>query len=150
MVQSTGMLAPLTITHTHTHTPKTKLFRCEAKVNGKYYHKPFVGDYKHWTRDPRTGDPRTQGPEDTRTRGPEDLRTRGPRTRGPGTQRSSSVALSFYDRNATCVNVLSSNVWLYRCWSQSLHCYTHSCARLCYFTLSASFLYLFFTLQTQE
>ena len=48
--------------------------------------------------------------------------TRGPGTRGPGTQRSSSVALSFYDRNATCVNVLSSNVRLYRCWSQSLHC----------------------------
>ena len=62
------------------------------------------GDYKHWTRDPRT---------------------RGPGTRGPGTQRSSSVALSFYDRNATCVNVLSSNVRLYRCWSQSPHCYTH-------------------------
>ena len=49
----------------------------------------------------------------------------GPGTRGPGTQRSSSVALSFYDRNATCVNVLSSNVRLYRCWSQSPHCYTH-------------------------
>jgi len=28
-----------------------------------------VGDYKHWTRDPRTGDPMTRGPED---RGPED------------------------------------------------------------------------------
>ena len=40
------------------------------------------GDYKHWTRDPRTGDPRT----------------RGPGTQGPETQRSSSVALSFYDR----------------------------------------------------
>ena len=64
-----------------------------------------LGDYKHWIRDPRTGDPRT----------------RGPGTRGPGTQRSSSVALSFYDRNATCVNVLSSNIRLYRCWSQSPH-----------------------------
>ena len=74
-------------------------------------------------------------------------------TRGPGTQRSSSVALSFYDRNATCVNVLSSNVRLYCCWSQSPHL-IHSVdafhTRLCYFTLSASFLYLFFTLQTQE
>ena len=29
----------------------------------------WMGDYKHWTRDPRTGDPRTRGPED---RGPED------------------------------------------------------------------------------
>ena len=62
---------------------------------------------------PGTRGPGTQGPED---RAPED-----PRTRGPGTQRSSSVALSFYDRNATCVNVLSSNVRLYRCWSQSPH-----------------------------
>ena len=67
---------------------------------------------------PRTRGPGTRGPG---TRGPG---TRGPGTRGPGTQRSSSVALSFYDRNATCVNVLSSNaVRLYRCWSQSPHCY---------------------------
>ena len=62
--------------------------------------------------------PGTRGPG---TQGPEDPRTRGPGTRGPGTQRSSSVALSFYDRNATCVNVLSSNVRLYRCWSKSPH-----------------------------
>ena len=54
-----------------------------------------------------------------------DQRTRGPGTQGPGTQWSSSVALSNYDRNATCVNVLSSNVRLYCCWSPSLHCYTH-------------------------
>ena len=53
-------------------------------------------------------------------------RTRGPGTQGPRTQRSSSVALSFYDRNATCVNVLSSNVRLYHCGPQSSHCYTHS------------------------
>ena len=66
-------------------------------------------------KDPRTGDPRTG-----------DLRTRGPGTQGPGIQQSSSVALSFYDRNTTCVNVLSSNVRLYRCWSQSPHCYTYT------------------------
>ena len=55
------------------------------------------------------------------TQGPKDPRTGDPRTRGPGTQRFHSVALSFYDRNPTCVNVLSSNIRLYRCWSQSPH-----------------------------
>ena len=73
-----------------------------------------MGDYKHWTRDPRTKDPTTQGPED-----------KEPKDQGPN-----DLALlhlhSFYDRNATCDNVLSSNVWLYHCGSQSLHCYTHS------------------------
>ena len=39
-----------------------------------------LGDYKHWTRDPRTGDPRTRGPEDPRTGDP---RTGDPRTRDP-------------------------------------------------------------------
>ena len=55
-----------------------------------------------------------------------DQRTRGLGTQGPGTQSSSSVAFSFYDRNASCVNVLSSNIWLYHCGLQSLHCCTHS------------------------
>ena len=78
--------------------------------------------------DPRTGDPRTRGPKDPGPKDPRtgDPRTGDPRTRGPGTQRSSSLALSFYDRNATYINVLSPNVRLYRCWSQSPHCYTHS------------------------
>ena len=105
----------------------------------KVYNVLFRGDYKHWTQDPRTQDPRTEDP-----------RTRGPGTRGPGTQRSSSVVLSFYDRNATCVNVLSSNVRLYGCGPQSLPCYTHSrrsSHQIVLFTLSTSFLYLFFTLQ---
>ena len=72
-----------------------------------------------------------------------------------GTWWSCSVALSFYGRNATWDNVLSSNVWLYHCGLQSLHCYTQSRQSsfqivlfhtICYFTLSASFLCLFFTL----
>ena len=70
--------------------------------------------------------------------------TRGLGTQGPGTQRSSSAALSFYDRNATCDNVLSSNIRLYRCWSLSPHCYTYSrrsSHQIVLFTLSASFLY---------
>ena len=66
--------------------------------------------HKHWTQDVRT----------------KDQRTRGLGTQGPGTQSSSSVAFSFYDRNASCVNVLSSNIWLYHCGLQSLHCCTHS------------------------
>ena len=54
------------------------------------------------------------------TRGP---RIRGPEDRGP---KDPTVALSFYDRNGTCVNVLRSNVRLYCFVSQSPHCYTHS------------------------
>ena len=50
----------------------------------------------------------------------------GSGTQGPGTQWSSSVALCFYGRNATCVNVLNSNVWLYHCGPQSPHYCTHS------------------------
>ena len=50
----------------------------------------------------------------------------GPKDQEPKDQGPNNLALSFYDRNATCVNVLSSNIWLYRCGSQSLHCYTHS------------------------
>jgi len=87
------------------------------------------------TQDPRTKDPRTKD------QGPKDLRTQGPRT-----QRSSSVALTFYDRNATSVNVLSSNILLYHCGSQSPHCYTHNGAlrtRLCYFTLAICLVSLF-------
>ena len=82
------------------------------------------GNNKHWTRDPKTRDPRTGH---------------------PGTQQPSCVALSFHDRNAiTCVNVLSSNVRLCRESINTLH------TRLCYFALSASFLYSSFTLQSQE
>ena len=51
------------------------------------------GDYKHW------------------------IQTRGLETQGQGTQGRSCVALSFYNRDGTCVNVLSSNVQLYRCES---------------------------------
>ena len=53
----------------------------------------------------------------------------GPRTRGPGTQRpkdmrtgdpgigTRGVAFIIYEGNATCVNVLSSNIWLCCCES---------------------------------
>ena len=105
------------------------------------------------TEDPRTRGPKDWGPKDPRTQGPgtqgpgtqgpgtqgpgtqgpgtqgpgtQGPGTQGPGTQGPGTQRSNSVTLSFYDRNATCVNVLSSNIWLYCCGPQSPHCYTHS------------------------
>ena len=92
----------------------------------------LLGDYKHWTRDQRA----------------RDLRIRGPKDQGP--RRPSCVALSFYDRNATCINVLSSNVQLCR-WSHRVRIVIHTKdalhTRLCYFTLSASFLYPFFTLQ---
>ena len=70
--------------------------------------------------------------------------------------RSSSVELSFYDRNATCVNVLSSegekaiiHAQKYGCIivghkvSIVIHTVDDLNTRLCYFTLSASFLYLF-------
>ena len=87
---------------------------------------------KHWIRDPGPGtrdpgpedqgpkDPRTQGlgtqgPGDPGTRGPEDPRTRGheePRIWGP---EDVTVALTFYDRNATCANVLTTHVQLYHC-----------------------------------
>ena len=45
-------------------------------------------DYKHWTQDSKTGNPRkvdsrTQGPKDARTHGPKDPRTLEPRTQGP-------------------------------------------------------------------
>ena len=52
-----------------------------------------------------------------------DPRPKDLRTQGAGTQQSSSVGLSFYDRNATCVNVQCSNVQLYRCGPQSPYCY---------------------------
>ena len=55
--------------------------------------------------------------------GYKDPRTRGPGNLGPGTQRSSYVALSFYHRNPTCVNVLSSNIRLYRCFPLIQDCY---------------------------
>ena len=45
-----------------------------------------TGDYKHWTWDLRSKDPRTQGPEGPGTRGPRDPRAQGPEdpgTRGP-------------------------------------------------------------------
>ena len=45
-------------------------------------------------------------------------------TRGLRTRQCSSVSLSFYDRTATCVNVLSLNVRLYCCRSQSALLYT--------------------------
>ena len=68
----------------------------------------------------------------------------GPGTRAPG-QQPSCVALSFHDRNAiTCVNVLSSNVRLCHESINTLH------TRLCYFALSASFLYSSFILQSQD
>ena len=46
-------------------------------------------DYKNWTQDPKTGNPRkvdsrTQGPKDARTHGPKDPGTQGPKD--PGTQ----------------------------------------------------------------
>ena len=63
------------------------------------------------TRDLNTG-PRT---EDLGTQGLENSRT------WDRTQGHSCVALSSYDKNATCVNVLSSNLQLYH-WSP--HCYT--------------------------
>ena len=52
--------------------------------------------------------------------GPKDPRTRDPKTQ--------LVVLHFAfmtASNATCVNVLSSNVHLYHCESQNPHCYTH-------------------------
>ena len=56
---------------------------------------------------PGTRGPGTQGPKDPRTRGPED---RGPEDQGPNDL--ALLHLAKYDRNATCVNVLSSNVRL--------------------------------------
>ena len=52
-------------------------------------------------------------------------------------------------RNATWVNVLSSNVRTLRV-RIVVHTVDALYTRLCCFTLSAVFLYLFFTLQTQE
>ena len=51
------------------------------------------GETKILDLGPGTRDPRTRGPKDW-----------GPKDQGPN--KSNSVALSFYDRNATCVNVL--------------------------------------------
>jgi len=62
--------------------------------------------------------PRAQRPKDE---GPEDL--------------ASCVALCFYD-SLTCVNVLSSNVHLYHCESQSPHSKDVLHTKLCHFTLS--------------
>ena len=59
-------------------------------------------------------------------RAPKDPKTRRVGTQGPGTQQSSSVALSFYDRNATCVNVLSSNVQLYPVGGHKVHIVIHT------------------------
>ena len=65
-------------------TLKVLLLAGQAELFIKIQHtfiSPYVvGHYKHWTRDPRTGDPRTRGPEDPRTGDP---RTRGPEDRGP-------------------------------------------------------------------
>ena len=63
-----------------------------------------AGDYKHWTRDPRT---------------------RGPGIQGLGTRQPSSVALSF-DRNGTCVNFLSSSVYGCIVVSQRDHIVIHT------------------------
>ena len=57
-----------------------------------------LGDYKHWIQN---------------------LRTRNP------TIYITLFHLAFMTE-CTCVNVLSSNVQLYPCWSQSTYCNTHS------------------------
>ena len=110
---------------------------CHCLLFHEHGKQNFMGDYKHSTRDPRTEDPRNRGHEDTRTQGPGTQGPEDPRTRGPKDQ-------------ATCVSVLSSNVQLYRCGSQSLHCYTHNRHSLHQIVLFSSFLYLFFTPQIQE
>ena len=69
----------------------------------KHYHSPgLLGDYKHWTLDPRIREPRTQGPKDPRTR--------ETRTQGPGAQKPSCVFMTEIQLQATYVNVLSSNL----------------------------------------
>ena len=75
------------------------------------HHTIKKGDYKHWTWDPRTEDPRI------------------------GTQRSSSVALSFYDRIATGskLKLMAVSLWV------RVHIFILTVdallTRLCYFTL---------------
>ena len=92
-------------------TPSTNCWVWLARLDGHHNTMEFSVSLLVW----RLGRLGTRGPDDPRTWRPEDW--------GPKDQ---DLALSFYDRNATCVNVLSSNVRLYRCGPQSPHCYTHS------------------------
>ena len=64
-----------------------------------------MGDYKHWSRDPRTEDLRTRGSEDwePKHQGPNDL---------------ALLHLAFMtEMQLVSMFYVSSNIQLYRCWS---------------------------------
>ena len=73
-----------------------------------------MGDYKHWTRGPRTEDPRTRGSEDWEPK-------------HQGINNLALLHLAFMtEMQLVSMFYVSSNIQLYRCWSKSPHCYIHS------------------------
>ena len=99
-----------------------------------------MGDYKHWTWDPRTEDPRTRGSED-----------QGAKDQGPNSLALLHLAFMtemqlvsmFQAQTYGCI-IVGHRVYIV------IHTVDTLLTKLWYFTLSAIFRYLFFTLQTQE